>query len=100
MEGLAEPQAGSLRKIDLARTTGSSSMTSSRNHETWGNGDVRPSSPQLGKEHISCQLRSTSSRFQSRANSKMRRYIRSNQEGIIFNLQGSIFQVRAGVCQC
>lgn len=60
---------------------------------------VRPSSPQRLDLHISCQARRTSSAFQGRSNSKMRRYIRSKPIGSHLRSPGSIFPVRAGLCQ-
>ncbi len=39
------------------------------------------------------------SRFQGRANSKMRRYLRSKPMGGHLRSPGSIFPVRSGVCQ-
>jgi hypothetical protein len=49
--------------------------------------------------HISCQVRSKSSMFQSRANSKMRRYIGMRLVGGYFPSPASPFTARAGACQ-
>ena len=70
-----------------------------RIEETWANRSVRPSSPRGVNVHLPCQARSTRSRFQSRANSKVLAYIRSKPIVGHARPPGSRFPAMAGVCQ-
>jgi len=96
--GLTEQQTGSIRRI-WRGLPGPVQWFPWGIRKRRGSGGVRPGSPQRVDVHISCQGRSTRSRLQGRANSKMRRYLRSKPMGGHLQSPGSIFPGRAGVCQ-